>query len=82
MSKQRRIGLTTVDNPYNCITESDKWLAYDTYNGYDTCGVLARLARTSYDLTDEENDSIIERAIDDLISADPLGIYKKEVVEV
>ena len=47
-----------------------------TYH-YHSCAFLARIARTSDQLSDKENQEEIERAINDIIKYDPLGIYKK-----
>ena len=43
-----------------------------------TTGITpARIARTSDQLSEQENMEEIERAINDIIKYDPLGIYKK-----
>ena len=42
-----------------------------------SCSYLARIARTSDQLSDAENEQEMERAIDDIVKYDPLGIYKK-----
>lgn len=70
-------GLTTVDNPYDLFTQFDSWFLYDVEKGYNTCGYLARIARTSPAFTDEENATEIERAIDEIIKYDFMNIYKK-----
>jgi hypothetical protein len=45
--------------------------------GYCSCGYLDRIARTSSQLSDEENEKEIERAIDEIIKLDPFNLYKK-----
>lgn len=72
-----KCALTTFDNPYNPITEFDKWFQYDEDHDYHSSGYLARIARTSNQMSDEENDMEIERAIDEIIDIDPFGIYTK-----
>ena len=72
-----KVALTTIDNPYNPFTEFDSWLRFDLDNKYDCCGFLGRIARTSDQLSDEENEVEIERAIDEIIKYDFLNIYKK-----
>ena len=69
--------LTTVDNPYNPYEEFSQWFIFDVLKGYNTCGYLARIARTSRQLSDEENNAEIERAIDVIIKNDFMRIYKK-----
>lgn len=70
-------AITTVDNPYNPFENFTNWFLYDVEQGYNTCGQLARVALTSESLTDEENNKIIEDAIDEIIKEDPLNIYMK-----
>ena len=69
--------LTTIDNPYDPFDQFDSWYMYDMDKGYCSCSYLDRIARTSDQLTDEENDAEIERAIDEIIKFDFLNIYKK-----
>ena len=70
-------ALTTVDNPYDPFTQTEAWYRFDEDKGYHSCAYLARIARTSDQLSDAENEREIERAIDDIIKYDPTGIYKK-----
>lgn len=69
--------LTTIDNPFDPFTQFDAWFLFDVEKGYNTCAYLARIARTSEQLSDQENDEEIERAIDEIIKYDFLNIYKK-----
>lgn len=69
--------LTTSDNPFDPFTQFDKWFAFDTSKGYHSCAYLARLANTSVDLSDSENDLAIEAAIDEIVQLNLLGIYQK-----
>jgi hypothetical protein len=72
-----KIALTTFDNPYNPFTQFKQWFLFDVEKGYNSCGLLGRRARTSEQLTDAENDEEAERAIDEIIKYDVLGIYRK-----
>lgn len=74
---ERKVSITTTDNPYCPFTEFDQWYRFDVEAHHNTCQLLARIAKTSDQLTDEENDAEIERAIDEIIKYDPLNIYKK-----
>lgn len=69
--------LTTIDNPFNPFTQFDEWLAFDNEKGYDTCNYLARIAKTSDELSDEDEELAITRAIDEIVLYNPLGVYKK-----
>lgn len=69
--------LTTYDNPYDPFEQFASWLLFDVGKGYNSCDYLARIARTSDALSDDENNAEIERAIDEIIKYDFRGIYKK-----
>jgi len=71
------VMLTTIDNPFNPFTQWDDWLRYDEDKKYYTCSYLARIAKTSDDLPDEENDRLIEYAIDEIVQLNINGLYKK-----
>lgn len=61
-------AITTSDNPYDPFDDFNNWLSYDHLKGYNTSEYLARIARTSDELTDQENAREIEAAIDEIIS--------------
>ena len=69
--------LTTFDNPYDPFEQFDSWFLFDVEKGYNSCAYLARIARTSDGLSDEENDQEIERAIDEIIKYDFMNVYRK-----
>ena len=69
--------LTTFDNPYDPFDDFTSWLLFDNEKGYNTCNYLARIAKTSDELSDQENNKEIERAIDEIIYYDPFNMYKK-----
>lgn len=75
-------ALTTFDNPYDPFDDFDSWLMFDTDKGYNTCGYLDRIAKTSDQFTDEENNREIERAIDEIIRYDFRNVYKKVKKEI
>lgn len=70
-------ALTTFDNPYDPFDEFEQWFVFDVVKGYNSCGYLARIAHVSDQLTDDENNEEIERAIDTIIKNDFMNIYKK-----
>ena len=65
-------ALTTIDNPYDPFQQFDLWFLYDVEKGYNSCGYLARIARTSDQFSDFENMREIE-----IIKYDFTGLYKK-----
>jgi hypothetical protein len=73
----RRCMLTTFDNPYDPFEQFTSWFLFDVEKGYDSCAYLGRIARTSDQLSEEENDLEVERAIDEIIKYDFRNIYKK-----
>lgn len=76
-NKGTRFCITTTDNPYNPFTQFPEWDAYDREKGYNSSEYLARIAKISDQMTDEENNKEIERAIDEIIKYDIFNIYKK-----
>lgn len=72
-----KCALTTIDNPFDPFTQFVEWYQFDVDHGYCSCAYLDRIARTSDQLSDSENDAEIERAIDEIILYDPLNLYKK-----
>lgn len=78
-------ALTTFDNPYDPFDDFDRWMLFDEEKGYGTMSYLGRIARTSDELTDEENNKEVERAIDEIISMHKIiendqgivNVYKK-----
>lgn len=69
--------LTTFDNPYNPFDDFTLWLMYDKEQGYNTCERLARIAKLSDDMSQDEIDAETDRAMDEIIFYDFLNIYKK-----
>lgn len=69
--------LSTIDNPFDPFDDFDSWFRFDCDKNYNSCSYLDRIARTSDQLSDEENDAEIERAIDEIIKYDFMNIYVK-----
>lgn len=79
----RVCALTTLDNPFDPIDDFDNWYLYDIEKNYGTCSYLARMAKTSEILSNQDFEDEIERAIDDIVEQERIigGIpqYKKVV---
>ena len=71
--------LTTVDNPFDPFEQFTSWFMFDEEKGYHTCSYLGRIARTSDQLSEEENELENERAIDEILKYNFRNIYKKVV---
>ena len=72
--------LTTTDNPFSPLTEWADWFAFDTEKGYNSCAYLARIARTSDELSDEENELEIDNAIDEICELNASGMHSFIVI--
>lgn len=69
--------LTTVDNPYDPYTHYDEWYAWDCKAGYFTTSFLARIVLFSDELSSADQALAIERAIDEIVEYNVLGLYRK-----
>jgi hypothetical protein len=75
-------ALTTSDNPYSPFTDFDSWYAFDEQAGYHTPSYLARVTRTSTELSETDQALAIESAIDEIVKENVLGIYLKVSREI
>ena len=71
------VTLTTTDNPWNPFTHFDEWRKFDESKGYNTCSYLARIAKTSDELSEADEALAIDQAIDEIVKMNVLEIYKK-----
>ncbi len=69
--------LTTVDNPYDPFTQYDEWYAFDYAAGYHTPSFLARIVKTSDELSEADQQLAICDAIDEIVKENVLGVYRK-----
>jgi hypothetical protein len=76
-SSRPEFMLTTVDNPYDPFTQWDDWFLWDQTAGYHTPGLLARIARSSNELSDADQYVIIQDAIDEIVRENVLGVFRK-----
>lgn len=74
---QQQSMLTTIDNPFDPFEQFDSWFLFDVEKGYNSCAYLGRIAKTSEQLSNEENDKEVERAIDEIIKYDFMNVYRK-----
>lgn len=71
------VMLTTLDNPFDPFNQFDLWFAFDESKGYNSCSYLARIAKTSDDLSEADNAVAIEKAIDEIVQLNISGVAKK-----
>jgi hypothetical protein len=71
------VMLTTIDNPFNPFTHWNEWKRYDEDKKYFSCSYLDRIAKTSYELSDADNQKAIEDAINEIVSLNINGLYTK-----
>ena len=69
--------LTTIDNPFSPFTQWDEWKRYDEDKKYYTCSYLARIAKTSDDLSEADYTKAIDDAIEEIVSLNINGMYTK-----
>lgn len=74
--------LTTVDNPFDPFEQFPSWFMFDVEKGYNTCGLLMRIAHVSNELSSKEIDEELERAMNEIIKYDFTNTYKKVCKEV
>ena len=61
------VFITTHDNPFDYFKQFDEWYNFDQQKGYGTLEYVARLAKLSPDLSDEEQQIELEKVFDSMI---------------
>lgn len=69
--------LTTLDNPFNPFTQYEEWYNYDETKGHHTCAYLARIVKSSDELSEEDQTLAIDQAMDEIVELNLLGNYIK-----
>lgn len=78
MDEKRTVSmLTTIDNPFDPFVDFEAWLNFDSEKGYFSCAYLSRVAASSHELSQTDEDLAIEAAIDEIVKYNVLGLYKK-----
>ena len=76
MSDDSEQMLTTVDNPWNPFTNYSEWYAFDRTQGYNTPGLLARIAKVSLDVSDSDFELSIAQAMDEIVKENVSGMHR------
>jgi len=74
--------LTTTDNPHDPFTAFEEWYAFDELAGYHTCSFLARVLKTSEEMSEADQDIALEQAIEEIVKENALGLYRKVLKKV
>jgi len=74
--------LTTIDNPYSPFDDWGLWLAWDMQAGYNSSALLARIAQTSHEQSDNDFKLSIEQAIDEVVKENVSGMHQKVTKEI
>jgi hypothetical protein len=69
--------LSTTDNPYNPFTQWREWYVWDEAHGYHTSSLLARVVMMSDDLSDAQQESLINQGIDEVVFENVSGKHIK-----
>lgn len=70
--------LSLVSNPYDPFTEYNLWKKFDSHEGFDTDGLLARVLSTSDALSEPDQDLAVEQAIESILTNPSFaGLYEK-----
>lgn len=67
--------LSTSDNPWDPWTQWDEWRAWDEQAGYWTLSYLARIAQSSDELSEADQDLAVELAIEEIVRLNINGMY-------
>lgn len=67
--------LTTLDNPHDPFTQFDAWFSWDQAAGYCTSGLLARIARTSDELSEADQHRALQEAIEEIVTENVSGMF-------
>ena len=73
--------LTTFDNPFNPFVDFSSWYMYDCEKNYNTSSRLARIANIDSEMTEQEKEDEMERAMDLIVKYDFEDTYVKGTEE-
>lgn len=72
---KHEVLLTTADNPFNPHTQWRDWYAFDSKKGYNTCAYLARIVKSSHELSESDEVLAINDAIKEILELNITGLY-------
>jgi hypothetical protein len=72
-----QVMLSTSDNPFNPFADYAAWYTWDIAHGYYTSQYLARIMAYTYDVSELEQDMIVESAVDECVEHNVSGVFIK-----
>jgi hypothetical protein len=69
--------LTTVDNPFNPVTQFNEWFNWDSMKGYHTLSLLARVVVTSNELSEADQALAFQDAVNEIVQHNVSGMHRK-----
>lgn len=67
--------LTTTDNPWSPFTHFNEWREYDESSGYHTLALLGRIAITSDEMSESDQEVAIDNAMVEIIQENVSGYH-------
>lgn len=80
LMNKKELKITTFDNPFSPFSQFNEWYQYDTRMGYDTLGLLNRMSLSSSQLSEEDQNRIIEDTMISMVRIFP-ETYKLVIVD-
>lgn len=74
--------LTTIDNPFDPFTQYEEWFVWDEAAGYHSTAFLARVVRSSEELSEYDQRLAYEQGIDEIIKENVSGVHRKAFPKV
>ena len=68
--------LTTVDNPFNPVTQFKEWHTWDTMHGHHTLALLGRVVITSDELSEADQAQATEAAVQEIARENVSGVHR------
>ena len=71
--------VTTLDNPFDYFTQFEDWNKFDEDKGYYTCNYVARIAKTSTEMSERDYVQAVNDAVDEILRLNVTGNYVKAI---
>lgn len=78
---ENKCMLTTLDNPFNPFVDFSSWYMFDCEKNHNTSSRLARIAILDSEMSQQERDEEMERAMNLIVKHDLEDLYVKGTEE-